>query len=76
MARFLRTLTQPIKMTEEPVFELYVHLVFVTTYHRCVVTKEILWEPSANIHQLLANFEAKLIEFDGQNPQYPHWSIV
>jgi len=48
------------------VFEIHVHLVFVTKYRSKVLTKEML----ENLHMIFAtvcsNFESDLIEFDGE----------
>lgn len=49
------------------VFLMHVHLVFVTKYHRDVFTARIL----ADMHEIFAsvcqNFEARLVEFDGED---------
>ena len=49
------------------VFAMHVHLVFVTMYRRGVFTKEIL----EDLHEIFASvchdFEATLVEFDGED---------
>lgn len=49
------------------VFALHVHLVFVTKYRRHVFTKQILDYLSSIFSSVCRNFEAKLVEFDGED---------
>lgn len=49
------------------VFELHVHLVFVTKYRRKVFTKRVLEELASIFSSVCIDFEAKLIEFNGEN---------
>lgn len=49
------------------VFQLHVHLVFVTKYRREVFTKEILLELKDIFNSVLNDFGATLIEFNGEN---------
>jgi len=49
------------------VFNLHVHLVFVTKYRRNVFTKDILDELHKIFSSVCADFEAELIEFDGED---------
>ncbi len=49
------------------VFQLHLHLVFVTKYRRDVFTKEILEELRTIFISVLNDFDAKLIEFNGKN---------
>ncbi len=49
------------------VFNLYVHLVFITKYRRGVFTKAILDELRAVFDSVCKDFEAELIEFDGED---------
>jgi putative transposase len=49
------------------VFQLHVHLVFVTKYRRDVFTKEILLELRDIFASILNDFEGNLIEFNGEN---------
>ena len=46
------------------VFQLHVHLVFVTKYRREVFTKQILEDLRAIFISVLNDFNAKLIEFN------------
>ncbi len=48
------------------VFALHVHLVFVTKYRRCVFTKPILSDLRETFESVCTDFEAVLIEFDGE----------
>lgn len=49
------------------VFNLHVHLVFVTKYRRNVFTKEILDKLHDIFVRVCNNFEADLVEFDGED---------
>ena len=49
------------------VFLMHVHLVFVTKYHREVFTKEILDDLRVIFSSVCLDFEAELIEFDGED---------
>lgn len=49
------------------VFNLHVHLVFVTKYRREVFTKEILDEMKSIFEQVCFEFESTLVEFDGED---------
>ena len=49
------------------VFNLHVHLVFVTKYRRKVFTKEILDDMRQIFESVCTDFEAQLVEFDGEN---------
>lgn len=49
------------------VFMLHVHLVFVTRYRRGVFTKEILDELQIIFSGVCKDFEAELVEFDGED---------
>lgn len=49
------------------VFNLHVHLVFVTKYRRGVFTKAILDELRTVFDCVCKDFEAELIEFDGED---------
>jgi putative transposase len=46
---------------------MHVHLVFVTKYRRGVFTQPILDDLQAIFSSVCADFEAELIEFDGQD---------
>lgn len=48
-------------------FKIYVHLVFVTKYRRGVFTKEILTDLHQIFLSVCADFEAELVEFDGED---------
>ena len=49
------------------VFLMHVHLVFVTKYRREVFTKEILGDLRPIFSSVCADFEAELVEFDGED---------
>ncbi len=49
------------------VFLMHVHLVFVTKYQREVFTKEILDDLRPIFANVCADFEAELVEFDGED---------
>lgn len=49
------------------VFMMHVHLVFVTKYRRGVFTKEILNDLKPIFASVCADFEAELVEFDGED---------
>lgn len=56
-----------IRTGRHVVFNLHVHLVFVTKYRRHVFTKTIL-DDLHNIFESVCNdFEAQLVEFDGEH---------
>jgi len=48
------------------VFNMHVHLVFVTKYRREVFTKEILDDLRGIFFGVCNDFEAELVEFDGE----------
>ena len=49
------------------VFNLHVHLVFVAKYRRKVFTKEILDDMRGIFESVCTDFEAQLVEFDGED---------
>jgi putative transposase len=49
------------------VFLMHVHLVFVTKYRSGVFTKEILDDLREVLRSVCADFEAELVEFDGED---------
>lgn len=49
------------------VFELYVHLVFVTKYRRGVITDRVRSALESNMHDICLKFECELLEFDGED---------
>jgi putative transposase len=49
------------------VFNLHVHLVFVTKYRRDVFTKPVLNDLREIFSAVCADFEAELVEFDGED---------
>ena len=49
------------------VFNLHVHLVFVAKYRRKVFTKEILDDMRQIFESVCTDFEAQLVECDGEN---------
>jgi putative transposase len=49
------------------VFNMHVHLVFVTKYRRDVFTKEVLDDMRGMFAKVCGDFDAELIEFDGED---------
>ncbi len=49
------------------VFKMHVHLVFVTKYRRGVFTKAILEDLASIFANVCIDFEAELVEFDGED---------
>ena len=49
------------------VFNLHVHLVFVAKYRRKVFTKEILDDMRGILESVCTDFEAQLVEFEGED---------
>ena len=56
------------------VFNLHIHLVFVTKYRRSVVTKAVLEDLKEIFASVCQDFEAELVEFDGEK-DYVHLLI-
>jgi putative transposase len=56
-----------IRHGRDCVFLMYVHLVFVTKYRREVFTKKILYDLRPIFASVCADFEAELVEFDGED---------
>lgn len=48
------------------VFNLHIHLVFITKYRRSVFTKEVLEDLKEIFASVCQDFEAELVEFDGE----------
>ena len=48
------------------VFNLHIHLVFVTKYRRSVFTKAVLEDLKEIFASVCQDFEAELVEFDGE----------
>jgi len=59
--------TIEIRTGRHCIFNLHVHLVFVTKYRRGVFTKEILEDLSGIFSGVCTDFEAELVEFDGED---------
>jgi len=57
------------------VFRMHVHLVFVTKYRRGVFTKAILDDLRLIFTSVCADFEAELVEFDGED-DHVHLLVV
>jgi len=49
------------------VFKMHVHFVFVTKYRREVFTKEVIDDLRGIFAKVCADFEAELVEFDGED---------
>ena len=60
------TKTSDIRTGRHCVFNLHVHLVFVTKYRRKVFTQAILNAMRSILEKVCLDFEAKLVEFDGE----------
>ncbi len=60
-------ITNEIKADRHCVFNLHVHLVFVTKYRRSVFTKTALDAMKDIFKTVCSDFEAELIEFDGED---------
>ena len=58
--------TNEIRTGRHCVFNLHVHLVFVTKYRRRVFTKTILERMEDVLRTVCIDFEAELVEFDGE----------
>lgn len=58
---------QEIRHGRHCTFNMHVHLVFVTKYRRKVFTKEILKSLEDIFNNVCIDFEAKLIEFNGEH---------
>lgn len=56
------------------VFNLHIHLVFVTKYRRSVFTKAVLEDLKEFFASVCQDFEAELVEFDGEK-DYVHLLI-
>ena len=56
------------------VFNLHIHLVFVTKYRRSVFTKAVLEDLKEIFGSVCQDFEAELVEFDGEK-DYVHLLI-
>ena len=57
------------------VFHLHVHLVFVTKYRYGVFTREILDDLKEIFSSVCSDFEAELVEFDGEE-DHVHLLVV
>ena len=56
-----------IRTGRHVVFNLHVHLVFVAKYRRKVFTKEVLDDMRGIFESVCTDFEAQLVDFDGEN---------
>jgi putative transposase len=56
-----------IRQGRHCVFKMHVHLVFVTKYRRGVFTKEMLDDLRGIFAKVCTDFEAELVEFDGED---------
>ncbi len=61
------TKNQDIRHGRHCVFMLHVHLVFVTKYRRDVFNKAILDDLKETFDSVCRDFEAELVEFDGED---------
>jgi len=58
---------QDIRHGRHCVFNLHIHLVFVTKYRRGVFTKEVIDDLRNIFAEVCTDFEAELVEFDGED---------
>ncbi|WP_347463780.1 IS200/IS605 family transposase [Acinetobacter thermotolerans] len=58
---------QEIRTGRHCVFNMHVHLVFVAKYRRDVFTKAMLETMNEVFKRICLDFEAKLVEFDGEH---------
>ena len=56
-----------VRTGRQCVFMLHVHLVFVTKYRRGVFTKEVIEDLRGIFEKVCTDFEAELVEFDGED---------
>ena len=61
------TESNDIRQGRHCVFNLHVHLVFVTKYRRNVFTKAVLDDMRGIFAEICQKFEAVLVEFDGED---------
>ena len=61
----LKDIHTDIRRGRHCVFNMHVHLVFVTKYRRGVFTKEILTDLHEVFRSVCTDFESELVEFDG-----------
>jgi putative transposase len=66
--------TTAIRSGRQCVFNMHVHLVFVTKYRRGVFSKEILENLKNIFTSVCKDFESELVEFDGE-PDHVHLLI-
>ena len=59
--------SQEIRTGRHCVFNMHVHLVFVAKYRRDVFTKAMLDTMRAVFERICLDFEAELVEFDGEH---------
>lgn len=60
-------LSSNLRRSRYCVYELHVHLVFVTKYRKKVFTKRVLKELNKVFESVCLDFKASLEEFDGEN---------
>lgn len=60
-------INQDVRHGRHCVFNLHVHLVFVTKYRRGVFTKVVIDDLQNIFAQVCIDFEAELVEFDGED---------
>jgi putative transposase len=61
-----RKIDSEIRHGRHCVFLMHVHLVFVTKYRRGVFTKQVIDDLRVIFANVCADFEAQLVEFDGE----------
>jgi putative transposase len=59
--------TNEIRRGRHCVFNLHVHLVFITKYRRAVFTKQILSDLHEIFQSVCEDFQAELVEFNGED---------
>lgn len=58
--------SRDIRIGRHVIFDIHIHLVFVAKYRRNVFTKTILQDLKSIFLKVCLDFEAQLIEFDGE----------
>ena len=63
---------QEIRSGRHCVFNMHVHLVFVTKYRKDVFTKSMLDAMKGMFEKVCSDFEAELTEFNGEDDHVHH----
>lgn len=68
-------MSSEIRAGRHCVFNMHVHLVFVTKYRRCAMTREMFCRLEEVFRKVCLDFESELQEFDGES-DHVHLLIV